>query len=80
MIACLTREQYPPPRMKFAPKNIMDPENPRELLSGLPIKEEISGFLKNEMYRTMRQAGLRNDTMGFMRGTGRRKINRLVGI
>ena len=80
MIACLTREQYPPPRMKFAPKNIMDPENPRQLLEGLPIKEEMSGFLKSEMMAEMRRAGLRRDQAGWMRGTGKRKIDRLIGI
>lgn len=80
MIACLTREQYPPPRMKFAPKNTMDPENPRALLEGLPIKEEISGFLRQEMFQTMRRSGLSRDQQRFMKGDGRRRINRLQGI
>ena len=56
MIACLTREQYPPPRMKFAPKNILDPQNPREMLSGLPIKEEIGPMIQMEMRKFMKIA------------------------
>lgn len=80
MIACLTREQYPPPRMKFAPKNIMDPENPRQLLEGIPIKEEMSGFLRKEMMQSMARSGLRTDPIGWMKGTGKRRIDRLVGI
>ena len=67
MIACLTREQYPPPRMKFAPKNTMDPQNPRELLSGLPLKEEIGPMIQREM-------------MSFMKQAKTKVRNRLVGI
>jgi len=67
MIACLTREQYPPPRMKFAPKNIMDPQNPKEMLAGIPIKEEISGMIRREM------------TM-FMKAAKTKHRDRLVGV
>lgn len=56
MIACLTREQYPPPRMKFAPKNTMDPQSPREMLSGIPIKEEIGPMIQREMRMYMKAA------------------------
>jgi hypothetical protein len=42
--------------MKFAPKNTMEPQNPREMLSGLPIKEEISGMIKREMFQFMKSA------------------------
>jgi hypothetical protein len=66
--------------MKFAPRNTMDPENPRAMLDGLPIKEEISGFLRQEMYQTMTRSGLRRDSNGWMKGNGRRKIDRLAGI
>lgn len=67
MIACLTREQYPPPKMRFATKNIMT-ENPREQLAGIPIKEEISGMIQREMMQFMRVAKTK----------GRR--DRLIGI
>jgi hypothetical protein len=58
MIAALTREQYPPPRMRFAPKNVMEPQNPREMLS-LPIKEEIGPLIRREMNFFMKQAKTR---------------------
>jgi hypothetical protein len=80
MIAALTREQYPPARMKFAPRNTMDPENPRQMLEGLPIKEEMTGFLRKEMWSEMARAGLSRREATFMRGTGKRKIDRLQGI
>jgi len=55
MIACLTREQYPPPRMRFAPKNTMDPQNPREVLE-MPIREEIGPMIQREMRMFMKAA------------------------
>lgn len=54
MIACLTREQYPPPKMRFAPKNTLQ-ESPREML-GMPVKEEISGMIQREMMMFMKSA------------------------
>jgi hypothetical protein len=56
MIACLTREQYPPPRMKFAPKNILDPQNPRQMLEGVPIRDEIAPMIRREMNLFMKTA------------------------
>jgi hypothetical protein len=58
MIACLTREQYPPPRMRFAPKNVMEPQNPREVLE-MPIREEIGPMIRREMNSFMKQAKTR---------------------
>src|SRR5579863_9990848 len=55
MIACLTREQYPPARMKFAPKNTMDPQNPKQVLE-MPIKEEIGPMIQREMKMFMKAA------------------------
>jgi hypothetical protein len=77
MIACLTREQYPPARMKYAPKNLMD----GELKETLPVtaKQEVSEqqvAFEREIRMSMRSAGLRQN----MKGTGRKNINRLQGI
>ena len=67
MIACLTRAQYPPPRMKFAPKTILDPKDPKELIEGLPIKEEISGMIRREMqqFMTIAKTKVRNRLIGI---------------
>jgi hypothetical protein len=65
-IACLTREQYPPARMKFAPKNTMVPQNPREVLE-MPIREEIGPMIQREM-------------RSFMKIAKTRVRDRLVGI
>jgi hypothetical protein len=67
MIAALTREQYPPPRMKYAPKSTLDPQNPREMLSGIPIKEEIGPMIQKEMLQ-------------FMRIAKTKKRDRLIGV
>lgn len=82
MIAVLTREQYPPPRMRFAPKNTMDSNNPRESLASLNIqpKDELPGLLRRELWNNMSRAGLSHEHDRFMRGTGKRKIDRLAGI
>lgn len=83
LIACLTREQYPPMRMTFAPKNVMEGSDPKSRLpEGLPIVNvppnayEAETQFRNEMAMIRRQAGLRQD----MRGTGTRHIDRLQGI
>lgn len=57
-IACLTREQYPPPRMKFVAKNTMAPQSPREVLE-MPIREEIGPAIRREMALFMKQAKTR---------------------
>ena len=78
MIAALTREQYPPPMMTFAPKNLYE-QTPQQLVQQLGVKQqqdESTIQFKSEMRRVCRQAGLKPD----MRGTGRRNIDRLVGI
>jgi hypothetical protein len=77
-IACLTREQYPPQRMSFAPKNLME-QTPEQQLNGLPFRrenDELQDRFRSEMKSVMRQAGL----TATMRGTGRRAIDRLRGI
>jgi hypothetical protein len=79
MIACLTREQYPPLNLTFAPKNIME-QPTKEVLGEIRVKQEKSEqeeIFQKEMNSIRRQAGLRAD----MRGSGRRqRIDRLVGI
>ena len=84
-IACLTREQYPPPRMTFAPKNVLE-QTPQEKMaaSGVAIQEggvpgyssEMNAIFVQEMRKMMGAAGLR----GNMRGKGSKSLNRLVGI
>ena len=76
-IACLTREQYPPPAMAFAPKNVLEP-SPVEMIQGtLPQqRNEAEDLFRAEMRGVMRRAGLNSQ----MKGTGRRNIDRLVGI
>jgi hypothetical protein len=78
MIACLTREQYPPMRMQFAPKNTME-ETPLQKLQGVtvkPEKSEIESQIIREMGQMRRRAGLDPS----MRGTGRKVRDRLIGI
>ncbi len=79
-ISCLTREQYPPPRMTFSPKNLMEEKTPLEQVGqiGLNIQRnpELDQLFLNEMKRVRAAAGLRKD----MTATGRRNINRLFGI
>ena len=76
MIACLTREQYPPPRMVFGPRNVMMDEQ-KGKIEGLKMgPSEMDLLFIKEMRRIRAAAGLRAD----MRGTGRRHIDRLVGI
>jgi len=80
-IACLTREQYPPARMSFAPKNIseMANETPQAQLAGMNIRQgptELDFMFLKEMRRVRHAAGLNER----MRGTGRRHFDRLVGI
>ena len=80
-IACLTREEFPPPRMTFAPKSTMEPETPAQKLEALGIgsvklESELPGMFQSEMRRIIRQAGLNS----AMRGTGRVKRDRLIGI
>ena len=78
-IACLTREEFPPARMSFAPKNTMDEQSPRDKLTetGIAVqKSEMEDIFMREMRQQMRLAGLRQD----MRATGRRSIDRLQGI
>ena len=80
-IACLTREEFPPPRMTFAPKSTMEPETPAQKLEALGIgsvklESELPGMFESEMRRIIRQAGLNS----AMRGTGRVKRDRLIGI
>jgi len=78
-IACLTREEFPPPRMVLAAKNTMDQQGPRDKLaeSGIAVqKSELEDRFVSEMKQQMRNAGLRAN----MRGNGRRHIDRLQGI
>ena len=78
-IACLTREEFPPPRMVLAAKNTMDQQGPRDKLaeSGIAVqKSELEDRFVSEMRQQMRNAGLRAN----MRGNGRKHIDRLVGI
>ena len=79
MIACLTREQYPPMRMSFAPKNTMD-ETPAQKMQGLnvkPEKSEIESQIIREMGSMRRRAGLDANMRG---GPRRYARDRLVGI
>lgn len=78
-IACLTREEFPPPRMTFAPKNIMEQPGPEGRLAGAGVTvqaSEMDSIFMREMRQQMRLAGLRAN----MRGNGARKIDRLQGI
>jgi hypothetical protein len=76
-IACLTREQYPPARMSFAPKNIMEETDPQKKIEGIKMgPTELDILFYREMAKIRRAAGLKQD----MRGIGRRHIDRLVGI
>jgi hypothetical protein len=82
MIAVLTKEQYPPARYKYAPKNTMESNTPKEMLASLNIqpKDEMAGTLRKELWNNMTRAGLSHQQQTFMKGTGRRKIDRLAGI
>lgn len=76
-IACLTREQYPPPRMSFVPKNTMDEQTPQQKLEGLKLQpSEMDSIFIREMRQIRRTAGLTST----MRGIGRRHLDRLAGI
>jgi hypothetical protein len=76
MISCLTREQYPPMRMTFAPKNVYE-DTKTSTLEGLKMAPTENDLLfLREMRRIRAAAGLRPD----MRGIGRRRIDRLAGI
>lgn len=78
-IAALTREQYPPARMQFAPKNLLE-DSTEQKLQGVRFRKETdesTETFKREMKSICYQAGLRSD----MRGNGRRaRLDRLVGI
>jgi hypothetical protein len=41
--------------MKYAPKNTMDPQNPKQVLE-MPIKEEIGPMIQREMKMFMKAA------------------------
>jgi hypothetical protein len=78
-IACLTREQYPPPRMSFAPKNTMEQETPRATVESLGLRlgpSELDMRMLAEARRIRHAAGVNER----MRGTGRRHLDRLFGI
>jgi hypothetical protein len=80
-IACLTREQYPPTRMSFAPKNTMDEEQLKEdhlRIAGVKTQpSELDQIFYREMRKIRIAAGLKPD----MRGVGKRRtIDRLYGI
>jgi len=78
-IACLTREEFPPPRMQFAPKTILDQPTPQGKLAEVGVtvqKSELDDIFIKEMKQQMRLAGLRAN----MRATGRKQIDRLAGI
>ncbi len=78
-IACLTRAQYPPPRMNFMPRNLMEPQTPLEQMGQLGVKThnpELDALFATEMKRVRVAAGITKE----MRGTGRRSQNRLYGI
>ena len=78
-ISCLTREQYPPARMSFAPKNTMEADTPRSHVENAGIKpgpSELDILFYGEMRRIRHAAGLKEN----MRGTGRRHLDRLYGI
>jgi hypothetical protein len=84
-IACLTREQYPPPRMSFAPRNIME-NTPQEKLAAAGVQvnqsavpgynSEMNAIFVGEMRKMMRSCGLNSQ----MRGSGKKSLDRLVGI
>jgi hypothetical protein len=79
MISALTREQYPPPRMIFAPKNLMETPEKKDRL-GIPVKQEVSEqelIFRREMKQQMRAAGLRQDMKGI---GGRVRRDPLFGI
>lgn len=78
-IACLTRAQYPPINMTFAPKTTMDESADSLLLDAgvKPQKSEMDDIFHREMRRIRMQAGLKENMRG--RG-GRRSIDRLYGI
>ena len=78
-IAVLTREEFPPARMSFAPKNTMDAQTPKDKLAeaGVVVPEsEMESIFMREMRQQMRLAGLRQN----MRGNGAKRRDRLVGI
>lgn len=78
MIACLTREQYPPPALAHAAKNLLQ-GSPREMIQGTGIpqqRNEAEDVFRAEMKRICKQAGLKSD----MRGSGRKRLDRLAGI
>jgi hypothetical protein len=79
-IACLTREQYPPARMTFAPRNIADEQVIAPPEQRVPVKlgpSELDILFYKEMKRIRMAAGLKEN----MRGTGRRPtLDRLYGI
>jgi hypothetical protein len=74
-IACLTREQYPPPHMDFTPKQTMHEENPLNELN-IHKPTEMDLIFMNEMRRVRQAAGINKAG----RGLGRRAMNRLAGI
>jgi hypothetical protein len=79
MIACLTREQYPPNRMSFAPKNIME-ETPKEKMQGLNVRQEKSE-IEAQILREMSQMRRRSGLDAGMRGTGKKAArDRLIGV
>lgn len=77
-ISCLTREQYPPPKMNFIPKNLMDEQTIESRIQTVKVEGPSEAELQflREMKRVRIAAGLKPD----MRGVGRRSMNRLIGI
>ena len=77
MIACLTREQYPPPHMKFATRNLYEEAEGQTLpVVAKPEVSELQTQFESEIRQSMRMAGLNRN----MRGTGLKARNRLQGI
>jgi hypothetical protein len=78
-ISCLTREQYPPARMNFAPKNVSEfgSEEKPKAPEGLKLQNEEA---QNQFLREMRQIRASAGINASMRGVGRRALNRLAGI
>jgi hypothetical protein len=79
-IACLTREQYPPARMQFAPKTTMEEGlSAAGQLADVGLKPQPSE-LDQIFYREMRKIRIAAGLRPNMHGIGRKSINRLYGI
>jgi hypothetical protein len=60
MIACLTREQYPPTRLKYAPKVTGEPTMKERLAEmGMNVRPAVDDTLKREMAQMMRASAHR---------------------